>query len=63
MVKELKANNTLIDNPECSVMFILYLQGFSFGIEIIEKNTFLKGTDEWANREIEIYEIIKKYSA
>jgi hypothetical protein len=62
MVKELNSNNTLIDNPECPVMFILYMQGLGFGIEIIEKNTFLKDTNEWANREIEIYEIIKKYS-
>lgn len=62
MVTEFANGNSLIDNPESSVMFILYLEGLSFGIEIIEKNTFMPGTNEWANREIEIHEIIKQFS-
>jgi hypothetical protein len=60
MTTKLPSGNTLIEEENVSTRFVL-LSGLGFGIEILE-NDFEKGSDEWANREIEIHERIKELS-
>lgn len=57
----LPSGNKLIVH-ETGKKFILYSNGPGFGVEIIEPNEFIKGSDEWNNKEIEDYALIKKFS-
>lgn len=57
----LPSGNVLITSEDKTERLLFYVEGLGFGCELLE-NDFTPGTDAWSNREIEIYEVIKKYS-
>lgn len=62
MTTELPSGNELIEENGKRILIIWNGGGMlGFGAEILE-NEFAKDTDDWINREIEIHQIIKKYS-
>ena len=58
------SGNTLITNEAhpYGPKFILIKNGPGFAVEVIEANNFTPGTDEFNNKEIEIWQQIKAYS-
>lgn len=63
MYKKLNESNYLIfDDEESGAKIIFIASGFLLKCVVIEKNELPPGSDEWSNKEIEDYLLIKKYS-
>lgn len=60
--KILPSGNQLVTSDTGERYIVFKGNGILFGTTMLPKNEFEKGTDEWANKEIEIYLLIKKYS-
>jgi hypothetical protein len=57
MTIPLKSGSRIIMNEDSTGERIIFMmRGLSISAEVIEANEELRGTEAWANREIELYE-------
>ena len=61
MIEKFKKGNALIYTNPDGTRLLFIVSGLSFKVIIIDANEFIEDSDEWINKKIEDYLIIKQH--